>query len=48
MKYDVIYERPKKKGYSKLIATILKNDDAIFSENYVKIQGSKNIKICPR
>lgn len=48
MKYDVIYEHPRKKGYSKQTATFLKIDDAIFWESYVKDKGAKNIKICPK
>ncbi len=48
MKYDVIYEYPKKKGYSKQTATFLKIDDAFFWEDYVKTNGAKNIKVCPK
>lgn len=48
MKYDVVYDKPKKRSYSKQTATFLKIDDAIFWENHVKIQGCKNIEIRPR
>jgi hypothetical protein len=48
MKYEVIYDKPKKKGFAKQTATFLKIDDAIFWENVIKTQGCKNIEICPR
>ena len=48
MKYEVIYDKPKKKGYAKQSATFLKIDDAIFWESHVKEKGCKNIIICPK
>lgn len=48
MKYDVIYDQPKKKGFAKQTATFLKIDDAIFWETHVKSIGAKNIKVCPK
>ena len=48
MKYEVIYDKPKKKGYAKQSATFLKIDDAILWESHVKEQGCKNIIICPK
>jgi hypothetical protein len=43
--YQVMYLKPKKKGYSQQTATFLKIDDAIFWEQIVKQQGAKDIKI---
>lgn len=48
MKYDVIYMKPKKKGYAKETATFLKIDDAIFWENYVRSKGAKEVTIQPK
>lgn len=48
MKYEVIYDQPKKKGYARQVATFLKIDDAILWESHVKEKGCKNITICPR
>ena len=48
MKYDVVYDQPKKKGFAKQTVTFLKIDDAFFWENFIKIKGCKNIQICPR
>jgi len=48
MKYEVHYLQPKKKGFSKQIATFLKLDDAIFWESHIKTQGAKEIIICPK
>jgi hypothetical protein len=41
----VIYLKPKKKGYSKQIATFLSIDDAAFWEQVIKKQGAKDIQI---
>jgi len=41
----VIYLKPKKKGYSKQIATFLSIDDAAFWEQVIKEQGAKDIQI---
>lgn len=43
--YQVIYQKPKRKGYSTQIATFLKIDDAIFWEEIIKQQGAKDVKI---
>lgn len=48
MKYDVVYLKPKKKGYIKETATFLKIDDAIFWENYIRKNGAKDITIQPK
>ena len=45
MQYQVIYLKPKKKGYSKQIATFLSIDDAAFWEQVRKKQGAKDIQI---
>lgn len=47
MKYQVIYLKPKKKAYSKQIATFLTIEDAGFWEQIVKDQGCKEIEIVP-
>ena len=44
-KYQVVYLKPKKKGYSKQVATFLTIDDAAFWEQVVKKQGAKDIEI---
>jgi hypothetical protein len=45
MKYQVQYLKPKKKGYSKQVATFLTIDDAAFWEQVIKNQGAKDIQI---
>ena len=47
MKYQVTYLKPKKKAYSKQIATFLKIEDAGFWEQMVKNQGCKDVEIVP-
>jgi hypothetical protein len=46
--YQVSYLKPKKKGYSKQIATLLTIDDAEFWSKVVETQGAKEIKILVR
>ena len=46
-KYQVVYMKPKKKGYSKQVATFLSIDDAAFWEQVIKKQGAKDIEIVP-
>ena len=36
MKYQVIYQKPKKNGFAKQTATFYKIEDAVFWEQYVK------------
>jgi hypothetical protein len=43
--YQVVYLKPKKKGYSKQTATFLSIDDAAFWEQVIKKQGAKDIEI---
>ena len=45
IQYQVVYLKPKKKGYSKQIATFLTIDDADFWQQVVKKQGAKDIEI---
>jgi len=45
MKYQVQYLKPKKKGYSKQVASFLTIDDAIWYENLMKNQGHKEVQI---
>lgn len=45
MQYQVQYLRPKKKGYSKQIATFLSIDDADFWQQVIEKQGAKDIQI---
>lgn len=40
-----MYLKPKKKGFSQQIATLLTIDDAEFWAKVVKTQGAKDIKI---
>ena len=47
MKYQVIYLKPKKKMYSRQVATFLTIEDAGFWEQIVKQQGCKEIEIVP-
>ena len=47
MKYQVHYLKPKKKMYSKQVATFLTIEDAGFWEQIVKQQGCKEIEIVP-
>ena len=46
-KYQVVYLKPKKKGYSKQVATFLSIDDADFWMQVIKKQGAKDIEIVP-
>lgn len=48
MKYEVIYLKPKKKGYAKQSATFLKIEDAFFWQSVIEKQGAKDIVITPR
>jgi len=43
--YQVTYLKPKKKGFSKQIATLLTIDDAEFWCKVIESQGAKEIKI---
>jgi len=45
MKYQVQYLRPKRKGYSKQVATFLSIDDAAFWQQVIEKQGAKDIQI---
>jgi len=47
MKYQVHYLKPKKKMYSKQVATFLTIEDAGFWEQTIKTQGCKNVEIVP-
>lgn len=47
MKYQVIYLKPKKKNFSKQIATFYSIEDAGFWEKVVKQQGCKDVEIIP-
>jgi hypothetical protein len=47
MKYQVTYLKPKKKMYSRQVATFLTIEDAGFWEQTVKIQGCKDVEIVP-
>jgi hypothetical protein len=46
-KYQVIYLKPKKKMYSRQVATFLTIEDAGFWEKMVKTQGCKDVEIVP-
>jgi len=46
MMYQVMYLKPKKKGYAQQTATFMKIEDAVFWEKHVKDNlGAKEIKI---
>ena len=45
MRYSVVYQKPKKKGYAEQKATFLKIEDAMFWEDLVKQQGAKEVQI---
>ena len=45
MKYQVVYLRPKKKGYSKQTASFLSIDDAVFWQQVIEKQGAKDVQI---
>jgi len=45
MQYQVQYLRPKKKGYSKQVASFLTIDDADFWRQVIEKQGAKDIQI---
>jgi hypothetical protein len=47
MKYQVTYLKPKKKMYSKQVATFLTIEDAGFWEQTVRTQGCKDVEIVP-
>lgn len=47
MKYQVIYSKPKKKVYTKQVATFYTPEDAVFWENVVKKQGCIDIEVIP-
>lgn len=47
MKFSVIYEKPKKKGFVQHTAVFYKIEDACFWETYIKEQGCKNIQVVP-
>jgi len=47
MKYQVIYLKPKKKEYSKQIATFYTIEDASLWEKHIKQQGCKESEIVP-
>ena len=45
MKYKVVYQKPKKKGYSKQEAVFLDLESAFFWEKLIKTQGATEIEI---
>jgi hypothetical protein len=47
MKYQVTYLKPKKKNYSRQIATFYTIEDASFYEECIKRQGCKESEIIP-
>lgn len=47
MKYQVIYLKPKKKNFSKQVATFYSIEDAGFWEKVVKQQGCQDVEIIP-
>ena len=47
MKYQVQYLKPKRKGYSKQVATFLTIDDADFWRQVIEKQGAKDVEIVP-
>jgi len=46
-KYQVVYMKPKKKSYSKQIATFYTIEDASYYEECIKQQGCKESEIIP-
>ena len=47
MKYQVVYLKPKKKSYSKQVATFYTIEDASYYEYHIKQQGCKESEIIP-
>lgn len=47
IKFQVSYSKPKKKGYSKQIATLYTIEDANFWKDLMSSQGCKDIEINP-
>lgn len=47
MKYQVIYNKNKKKSASKQVATFYKIEDASMWEKYVKEQGCFDVEVVP-
>ena len=47
MKYQVVYLKPKKKSYSKQVATFYSIEDASHYEQNIQLQGCKNTEIVP-
>ena len=47
IKYQVVYLKPKKKSYSKQIATFYTIEDASYYEECIKRQGCKESEIIP-
>ena len=45
MRFTVIYQQPKKNGYSKKEATFFAVEDASMWEKHVLKQGAKDVKI---
>jgi hypothetical protein len=45
MRFTVIYQQPKKKGYSKQEAIFFKVEDASMWEKHVLKQGATDVKI---
>jgi hypothetical protein len=46
-KYQVVYLKPKKKSYSKQVATFYSIEDASYYEECIKKQGCKESEIIP-
>ena len=46
-KYQVVYLKPKKKSYSKQVATFYTIEDASYYEECIKRQGCKESEIIP-
>tara|TARA_Y100000289_G_C3811369_1_gene93896 strand:- start:126 stop:272 length:147 start_codon:yes stop_codon:yes gene_type:complete len=44
MKYQVIYQQPKKKGFATQKATFFKIEDAVFWEELMKKNGCKDFE----
>ena len=47
MKFEVRYQKLKKKGYSQQSAMFYKIEDAIFWENHIKDSGAQEVQIVP-
>lgn len=47
MKFEVQYIKPKKKGYSKQVATLYNIEDAEYWKSVIEKQGCKDIQIIP-